>query len=91
MVNLIADYLSGGVWMHQAFQMFGTDNEQAAAQAAVAKLTMSGCVPLAIHRIYGDYTLQQLSEMNDGAAPHRLIWCDEKRLKAALAKAPVRR
>ena len=89
MVNLIADYLSGGVWMHQALQMFGTDNEQAAAQAAVAKLTMSGCVPLAIHRIYGDYTLQQLSEMNDGAAPHRLIWCDEKRLKAALAKDPA--
>lgn len=88
MVNLIADYLNQGVWMHQALQMFGTNDEQAAAQMAVGKLTMQGCVPLAIHRIYGEYTLQQLSEMTGGAT-HRLIWCDEKRLKAELAKDPV--
>lgn len=84
MINLIVDYLNNGAWMHQALQMFGMCDEQTAALAAVAQVRSFGCVPLAVHCIYGRYTLDELTNLEDGDAPHRLVWRDFKRLEEEL-------
>lgn len=84
MINLIVDYLNHGTWMNQAFQMFGTCDEQTAALAAAAQVHAFGGVPLAVHCIYGRYTLDELANLEEG--PHRLIWCDAERLTEALEK-----
>ena len=84
MFNLIVDYKKNGAWMNQAFQMFGTCDEQTAALAAAAQVCAFGGVPLAVHRIYGRYTLDELANLENG--PHRLIWCDAQRLAEALEK-----
>lgn len=85
MVNLVVDYLNNGVWMHQALQMLGTNDEQAAALAIVAQVRTFGCVPLAVHCVYGRYTLYELTNLEPGDAPHRLVWCDAGRLRVAMA------
>lgn len=89
MINLIVDYLNNSIWMHQALQMFGTCDEQTAALAAAAQVHAFGGVPLAVHRIYGQYTLDELANLEDG--PCRLIWCDAQRLTEELAAEQANR
>lgn len=66
MVNMIADYLSCGGWMHQAFQLSGTNDTELAVELVLDTLRRQNCRPACVAVVHGNHSLKELETLRAG-------------------------